>query len=406
MECSGKDCVPKPPNRETVVVGVLRLGAIAVYPPVVMAPMAGVTDGPFLEVLSRFGVGMVTSEMMSAEGFRRNDPSCRRMLGIPSRVRVPVSIQIFGADPAVMAEAARAAQDSGAAVIDINAGCPIRKIVRQGAGAALLRESDRLARIVETVKEAVAVPVTVKTRLGWDQEDIHVVETCRRLQEAGADAVTLHARTARQIYTGKADWTWIRRLKNSLSIPVIGNGDVTTPSDFHRMLRETGCDAVMIGRGALGNPWLFRVIAEQCRSKAPSFSSPDGSALTPVKRGETNEPRGLWGSPKSPLAVAESPRGNERMDWEEFRRTVRDHAELFMQEKPRALGALRKHVVWYTKGCPNSSALRARIMGAPDFSTLWTIFEEYISELAASGADLLACKVRPNGPLTTAEELA
>ncbi len=304
-----------------------------------------------------------------------------------------------------MAEAARAAEDSGAAVIDINAGCPIRKIVRQGAGAALLREPDRLVRIVQAVKEAVAVPVTVKTRLGWDKKETHVVETCRRLQEAGADAVTLHARTARQIFTGKADWTWIRRLKDSLSIPVIGNGDVTTPSDFHRMMRETGCDAVMIGRGALGNPWLFRVIAEQCRSNVSSFIGPDGSALTPVKREESDTPQGSWGSRNNILAGAENPRGNGRSDWEEFRRTVCDHAELFMREKPKALGALRKHVVWYTKGCPNSSGLRARIMSAPDFSTLWAFFEEYISEAATSGADFLGCKLRPNGLFTRAEEL-
>ena len=406
MDFFEKECFPRSSDRDVLVVGLCRIGPVVVEPPVIMAPMAGVTDGPFLEVVSRFGVGMVTTEMMSAEGFRRNDPSCRRMLEVPSRVRVPVAIQIFGADPDVMAEAARAAQDSGAAVIDINAGCPIRKIVRQGAGAALMRDPDRLARIVETVKRAVAVPVTVKTRLGWDKNAIDVVDVCRRIQEAGADAVTLHARTARQIYTGKADWTWIRRLKNDLSIPVIGNGDVTCLADFHRMMRETGCDAVMIGRGALGNPWLFRAIAEQCRPRTPSFSCPEAPLHPSGGSGNGWEEHDAPHWPgRRVTPMDESRRGHGAALWEEFRRTVREHAELFLQEKPKAFGALRKHLVWYTKGCPNASGLRARIMTAPDFPTLWASFDQYISELAASGADLLACKVRVKVTCAGAEDM-
>jgi len=443
-----KDCFPRSPHREVFVAAPCRIGTVAVDPPVIMAPMAGVTDGPFLEVVSRFGVGMVTTEMMSAEGFRRKDPSCRRMLEVPSRVPVPVAIQIFGADPDVLAEAARAAQDSGAAVIDINAGCPIRKIVRQGAGAALIRDPDRLARIVETVKRAVAVPVTVKTRLGWDKNAIDVLDVCRRIQEAGADAVTLHARTARQIYTGTADWSWIGRLKDDLSIPVIGNGDVTCPSHFHRMIRETGCDAVMIGRGALGNPWLFRAIAEQCRPRHPSFSCPEAPPYP--YGGSGNDPMGCiperdrgghharscrragtrpaQTAPQPDTGVHLSAVGWEKHDapqwagreatprdeslgghagtlWEEFRRTVRHHAEVFMQDKPKAFGALRKHLVWYTKGCPNASGLRARIMTAPDFPTLWAFFDQYISDLAASGVDLLACKVHGKATCAVAEDM-
>lgn len=400
MEIAENKPFPRPPEPEAFVTRLCRIGAVTVDPPVIMAPMAGVTDGPFLEVVSRFGVGMVTTEMMSAEGFRRKDTSCRRMLEIPLRVRIPVAIQIFGADPDVMAEAARAAQDSGAAVIDINAGCPIRKIVRQGAGAALIREPERLARIVETVKRTVTVPVTVKTRLGWDKNAIHVVPLCRRIQEAGADAVTLHARTARQIYTGKADWTWIRRLKDDLSLPVIGNGDVTTPSEFHRMMRETGCDAVMIGRGALGNPWLFRTIAQQCRSRTPRDYSLEPRAQDPLDGEKGTASQHSWQNAASP---EENPKDQTLSSWEEFRRTVRDHAELFMHEKPKAFGALRKHLVWYTKGCPNSSSLRARIMSAPDYSTLWAFFEAYICEVAASGADLLTCKVGRNGTSAQAE---
>ncbi|MEJ5349716.1 MAG: tRNA dihydrouridine synthase DusB [Desulfosoma sp.] len=338
--------------------GATKIGTVTVDPPVVMAPMAGVTDGPFLRVLSRFGVGMVTTEMMSAEGFRRQDPSVERILAVPSRVSVPVALQIFGATPEVMAEAARAAQDRGASIVDINAGCPIKKIVRQGAGAALLRDPDRLLRIVASVKRAVSIPVTVKTRLGWDRNEMNVLQISRRLQEAGADALTLHARTARQIYTGRADWSWIGRLKQELSIPVIGNGDVTTPSDFFRMKRETGCDAVMIGRGALGNPWLFFAIAQECGS------------------------HGIQGS---------------RLGWEDFRQTVHDHVRLFAEEKPKAIGALRKHLVWYTRGCPNASTWRRRLMSAPDLASLLKLFDTYVFELKASNADMLTCKVKNNG---------
>ncbi|WP_170161527.1 tRNA dihydrouridine synthase DusB [Desulfosoma caldarium] len=343
---------------ENVLCGTMQIGAVTVDPPVVMAPMAGVTDGPFLSVVSRFGVGMVTSEMMSAEGCRRKDPSAERILAVPARVSVPTAIQIFGAHPEVMGDAARAAEDRGAAVIDINAGCPVRKIVRQGAGAALLLDPDRLMRLVETVKRAVSIPVTVKTRLGWDKNTLNVLDVCRRLERAGADAVTVHARTARQIYSGQADWTWIGELKRELSIPVIGNGDVTSPSDFFRMKSQTGCDAVMIGRGALGNPWLFQVIAQLCRPQR-----------------------------------AEAP----RPQWEDFRRTVHELAEMFIQEKPKAIGALKKHLVWYTKGCPNASVWRYRLMSAPDGASLLNVFDAYVLELAASQADVLTCKVRDNG---------
>lgn len=345
-------------HEKTVGNEALKIGPLTVHPPVVMAPMAGVTDGAFLTVVSRFGVGLVTSEMMSAEGFRRQDPSAERILAVPTKVSVPVAIQIFGSDPKVMAEAARAAQDRGAAIIDINAGCPVRKIVRQGAGAALLRDPDRLLRIVETVRGAVSVPVTVKTRLGWNQNEVRVVPVCRGLQDAGADAVTLHARTSQQSLSGAADWTWIGTVKNELSIPVIGNGDVTTPSDFHGMRQKTGCDGVMIGRGALGNPWLFSAIAQQF--------DPDGvRAAQPT--------------------------------WDEFLWTVQEHVRLFIREKPKAIGALRKHLVWYTKGCPNASAWRYRFMGASDVPGLLQLLDGFVSELTASGADLMRCKVRENG---------
>ncbi len=333
----------------------LRIGPVVIDPPVIMAPMAGVTDRPFRRLTARFGVGMVCTEMVSSEGFRRGDPTAGRLMERDPQVSIPMSVQIFGRDPDAMAETAAAAEEAGAALIDINAGCPIRKVARQGAGAALLKEPEQLFRILERVKKAVSIPVTVKTRLGWDKTSINILDVARGLESAGADAIILHARTARQLYSGRADWDWIRRVRLTVSVPVIGNGDVVFPEDFDRMRRETGCHAVMIGRGALGNPWLFQVIAQRLGRFPDQAPSPG---------------------------------------WEDFLHTVREHARSLLEEKPRAVGILRKLLVWYSKGCPESSALRAAVMAAPNAEAMLELFERWVERQTQKGLDFLQCKIR------------
>ena len=239
-----------------------RIGELEVTPPLVLAPMAGITDSAFRRMLRRLGgVGLVTMEFISSEAVTRGVRSELAKLPFHAEER-PISIQVYGSDPVRMAEAARLAEAMGTDVVDINMGCPANKILKGCAGAALMGDLDRAQDIVRAVRRAVSVPLTVKFRTGLREGEATYLELGRICEEEGADAVTLHPRTARQQYRGRADWTRIARLKETLAIPVIGNGDVRTPEDAARMLAETGCDMVMIGRAVLTDPWIFRKTAD------------------------------------------------------------------------------------------------------------------------------------------------
>ncbi len=336
----------------------LNIGSVRIDPPLVLAPMAGVTDAAFRRVAADHGAGMVTTEMISVEGLRRNMPATWKLTRQEPALEVPLAVQLFGADPQGAGEAARMLADRGVALIDINAGCPVRKVVRQGAGAALLRDPLRLVRVIEAVKRSVAIPVTVKVRLGWDDGSIHILETARRLELAGVDAISVHARTAVQQYSGRADWAWIRRIKEAVSVPVIGNGDVVGVSSARAMLRETGCDAVMIGRGAMGNPWLFSVLGHQWS----------------IARGADNG-------------------GSRGPDWADFRRTVRDHVEHFLIGAPRPAGHLRKLLSWYSRGCPDGARLRQQITDTREVPEMLALFDLWIDSVAVRGVDVLTAKV-------------
>ena len=235
----------------------MKIGSVELGGNLTLGPMAGVTDFAFRGVCHRLGAALTTTEMVSAKALTYHDEKTKELLYIPPDEH-PSAAQIFGHEPEVMAEAAQMALEiSGADILDINMGCPVGKIVKSGDGSALMKTPELAAKIVESVKKAVSVPVTVKFRKGWDNGSTNAVEFAKRMEASGADAVAVHGRTRAQMYAGRADWDIILKVRRAVSIPVIANGDVFTPEDASHILRYTGCELAMIGRGSFGNPWLF-----------------------------------------------------------------------------------------------------------------------------------------------------
>jgi tRNA-dihydrouridine synthase B len=236
----------------------MKLGPHFFSSPVVLAPMAGVSQMPFRRIVRELGAGFAPTELVSAEGlFRKGARTLRYLRHDPAR-EAPFCVQLFGGDPKRMAGAARVAKEEGAQILDVNMGCPVPKVVKGGAGSALLCDPERAAEIVAEIAAATGLPVTAKIRSGWDRASVNAVEVSQILERGGACAIAVHPRTRAQGYSGKADWSVIAAVKRAVRVPVIGNGDVGSREDAQRMQRETGCDAVMIGRAALGNPWIFR----------------------------------------------------------------------------------------------------------------------------------------------------
>jgi tRNA-dihydrouridine synthase B len=323
----------------------MRISDVVLEQPLILAPMAGITDRYFRLILKRIGgVGLVTMEFISSEALTRGSRRTRAMMGFAQEER-PLAIQIYGSQPGRMGEAAALVEEVGADIVDINMGCPANKILKGCAGAALMGDP-RLAReIIAEVRRRVRIPVTVKFRLGLDDKRSNFLELGRICQEEGVAAVALHARTARQMFTGRADWDRIRELKETLSIPVSGNGDIETPEDAIRLWRETGCDGIMIGRAAIKNPWLFRQISERRAGLAPS------------------EP-GL----------------DERRD------LILRHFEMLREgeEELHALHKIRTFTGWYTHGLPNGRALRQRINSLESVALFMDAIEEFFGQLRAA----------------------
>ena len=251
----------------------MRYGDVQINPPLVLAPMAGVTDRQFRLVLRRLGgVGLVTMEFISSEALTRGNPQTRKLM-LYSEEERPLSIQIYGKDPERMAEAARVVEAIGADICDINMGCPANKVLRGCAGCALMGDLDRARAIIAAVRSAIRIPLTVKFRTGIREDNLNYLELGRICEGEGVDAVALHPRTAKQMFSGAADWSRIARLKEALQIPVVGNGDIATADDAVRMLRETGCDAVMIGRASMKNPWIYNQVTALLNGKLPQAAT-------------------------------------------------------------------------------------------------------------------------------------
>jgi nifR3 family TIM-barrel protein len=284
-----------------------------------LAPLAGISNLPFRLITRAQGCSLAYTEMISTNGLVRKTAKTYDYLKTCDDDR-PLGVQIFGANPQIMAEAAQIVADCGVDLIDINMGCPVRKVIKSGAGAILMKDPDLVARIVETVKKAVKIPVTVKIRSGWTRSSINAVEIARITEDCGADAITVHARTADQGYSGHADWKIITDVKKAVKIPVIGNGDIRQPQDSVRMIAETFCDAVMVGRGALGNPWIFKGIVQ-------------------VLNGQTMD---CLPTLNQRLAMIEN-------HW----KMEADFLGIKLAGK-----SFRKHILWYTKGLDNSHRFR------------------------------------------------
>lgn len=308
--------------------------------PIVQAPMAGLTDKAFRLTARRFGCGLQYSEMISAKALTYRNKKTFELLDTSDEEDF-IAIQLFGSEPEVMAEGAGLACGRGAKIIDINMGCPVPKVVKNGEGSALMLKLALAAAIVKSVKAKVAAaPVTVKMRLGWDEEHINAVEFAKALEAAGTDLLAVHGRTRSQYYSGQADWSEIAKVKAAVNIPVLANGDVNTVEDCREIIKQTGCDGVMIGRGALGRPWFYGECLDYLRQ-----------GLLPAER-----------------------------SWEQKREVILEHSRLAIKYKGEhiAMCEMRQHLAWYLKGLPHAAEMRRCLSTVSSYAELEGLLKRYL----------------------------
>ncbi len=320
-----------------------KIGNIEIKNNIVMAPMAGISNPAYMKICEEMGVGFAITELISSEAIIRNNKKTFDMLEGIDTLRIPVAVQIFGGNPEVMGRAAKILVDKfDIKIIDINMGCPVPKVaIKSQAGSSLLKDINKVFSIVKSVVDSVDVAVTVKIRSGWDFDNINAVEVAKTIEKAGAKAISVHPRTRTQGYSGKADWNIIKQVKENVKIPVIGNGDVKTCEDVKRMLTETGCDAVMIGRGLLGNPWLIK-----------------------------NSLNYLKGKPLVDVTL------KERIE------TLKRHLEYLVKFKGERLAMLeiRNHIAWYFKGMNFAKIIKNRVYQTSNIRDIIKILNEFEEE--------------------------
>lgn len=319
--------------------GSMKIGEIQIENNIFLAPMAGVTDMAFRLICKGFGCGLVYTEMVSAKGMFYKSENTAALTAVDPGER-PAAVQIFGSDPGIMAYAAAKVEEDGAELIDINMGCPTPKIVNNGDGSALMKNPKLAGEIINAVVKQVRIPITVKMRKGWDGKTVNAVQLAHIAEQEGAAAVAVHGRTREQFYTGRADWNIIREVKAALSIPVIGNGDIYTPQDAERMLEETGCDAVLIGRGAQGNPWIFKRTKEYLETGV----------------------------------LPEEPSTKDRVEM------LIHHMNMLVQQKGEHIGIkeMRKHASWYLKGLHGSCTIKSRIFKMTQKQEIENLLNSYL----------------------------
>jgi tRNA-dihydrouridine synthase B len=348
----------------------LTIGDVQIMPATVLAPMAGVTDTVFRRFIRNLGgCGLIMTEFTSADGvLRAKDQKAKRYLHFYEDEH-PISAQLFGSDPKVMADAARIVEDLGFDLVDLNLGCPAKKVVKCNGGSGLLRDLPAIGKIFEAVRAAIRIPFTVKFRAGWDDENIICVELARMAEDCGLCAVALHARTREQGYSGQARWEWIAAVKQAVRIPVIGNGDIRTPEDACAIIAQTGCDAVMIGRTAPANPWIFRQIAQYNKWLGNNRVGTD-ALVRPAER--------------SSATPYDEPTESDRYQM------IRSYFQMLIEEElPDAVGKMKQFASWFTHGVPGGAGLRKAIYESKSAPEILERVEGFFEE-RLSGAGTLA----------------